>query len=475
MKKLVVYLLSIIICLSIFKGCVNSNGTKNSSEGSASSQSSQGSTDNTIRETSFGPVQGYKDNKSNVYIWKGIPYAKAPVGNLRWKAPQDPDKWTKTYDATKSGQIGIQYTSGKTVGSEDCLNLDVYSPDTEDKDLPVIVYIHGGNNQTGQSSEIDGRTLANDSKCIFVSLNYRLGVLGFNCLPALRTGNSEEDSGNYSLLDIAKALDWVKSNISVFGGNADNITVSGFSAGGRDVMAMLISPIFKGKFNKAISFSGGMTTSDISDSTAVIAKALAPFVVEDKVKATTNEAAEWLQSSDESVKTYLYGLSAERLTTVMQNAGIRMSAFPHLFRDGTVLPKEGFDTKNYNSVDLLMLTGTSEFSLFAAGDPYFSASYKDGTLFTNSTKHSEYLFAKKYGSLLYELFNAQESAQKMCSNYKAKIYNCTVTYGENASVVGTAMANFGAFHGVFVPLIDKNNATYQNFLAAEFGKLWIIS
>lgn len=152
----------------------------------------------------------------------------------------------------------------------------------------------------------------------------------------------------------------------------------------------------------------------------------------------------------------------------MTNAGIRMSVFPHLFNDGTVIPKEGFATTNYNSVPLLMLTATSEFSFFAASDPYFATSYGDGTLFTDESKNAEYTFAKKYGSMLYELFNAQESAIVMADNYKAPMYLTTISFGEDKDIVGD-MANLGAFHGVFVPLLDSDNATYQAMFAEPYA------
>ena len=109
-----------------------------------------------------------------------------------------------------------------------------------------------------------------------MSVNYRLGALGFNPLDALKTGSDEENSGNFALLDIAQALDWVEKNIETFGGNKDNVTLAGFSAGGRDVMATLISPTFKGKYDKAISFSGGMTLSDEEESQEIFATAIAP-------------------------------------------------------------------------------------------------------------------------------------------------------------------------------------------------------
>lgn len=411
-------------------------------------------TQGTLQDTKYGKVQGYQENEGKTLIWKGIPYAKAPIGELRWKAPVDPNSWTNTLDATKDGNMGIQLASGKIAGSEDCLNLDIYRPNTNETNLPVLLYIHGGNNQTGTSTEISPKKLAANANCIVVSVNYRLGALGFNSLPALKTGNKNEDSGNYTLLDISKSLDWIKDNINSFGGDSKNITASGFSAGGRDVMAMLISPIFKGQFQKAISFSGGMTTSDPEDSAKVISKAIAPLVVDDKVKATEDEAYKWLQTDGKDVRNYLYGLSADRLASLMGNAGIRMSAFPHLYTDGTVIPKEGFDTKEYNNVPVIMLTGSKEFSLFGRFDKKFAA-INDNILLTDTELNKQLRFSIDYGSKLYELFNAEESAERMASNYNSTIYTCDFEWGTNKDIVGDRMAQLaGPYHGIWMPFLQ---------------------
>lgn len=154
-----------------------------------------------------GKIKGHMDKKNDVIEWLGVPYAKSPVGELRWKAPQKADKWEKTKDVSKYGDTAIQFSNGEVKGSEDALNLDVVRPNNSKKDLPVVVYLHGGNNQSGTSQEIKGNTIVNDIDAVYVSVNYRLGALGFNPLEALKTGSKEENSGNYSLLDIAAALD----------------------------------------------------------------------------------------------------------------------------------------------------------------------------------------------------------------------------------------------------------------------------
>lgn len=452
-KKSIALLLSISIFTMSIVGCSSSDieGGKTIQQESKNELSEY--QNSTIQNTEYGKVEGYLDDEDKTLIWKGIPYAKAPVGDLRWKEPQDPENWTKTLDATEPKEIAIQLSGNEIKGSDDCLSLDIYRPNTDEKNLPVLVFIHGGNNQTGSSADIDGTNLAVNANAIVVSIQYRLGALGFINLPALKDGNEYENSGNFALLDINKALDWVNENIANFGGNKENITVSGFSAGGRNVMAMLISPMFEGKFQKAISFSGGMTIADYDDSEKVFAKAIAPLVVEDKVKSNEEEAYEWLLTDDKDVKEYLYNISSDRLVNLMNDAGIRMSVFPHLFNDGVVLPKEGFDTENYNDVPLIMLASSGEFSCFTIGDKYFAGTDIE-TLLTDENKYNEYRFAVDYGNKLYGLFNAEESAEKMINKYESPIYTCDFEYGDNEEVVGEELAKtFGSFHGVFLPFL----------------------
>lgn len=441
-----------------------SNATDVTSENIASSETL--ASDLLIRETQFGSVMGYEEDEA--LIWQGIPYGGDTSGENRWQAPTDPQPWSETLDATQAGVVALQAGADGVTGSEDALNLDIYRPNNETEDLPVLVYIHGGNNQTGQAQEISGKSFVSSQDAIVVSVNYRLGPLGFNPLPALKTGSDEENSGNYAMLDLAKSLDWIRANIGEFGGDSNNITVSGFSAGGRDVMAMLISPIFEGKFDKAISFSGGMTIADEEKSQDIFAESIAPLVVEDGVKNDEDQAKKWLLTSDEEVKDYLYNLDGIRLVGLMSNAGIRMDVFPHLYNDGTVIPTEGFDTETYNSVPLIMLTGEQEFSLFSRFDPYFAEAVSDGSIDTDQDISGQYDFVNKYGGQLYSLFNLEDSAIKMTSNYNAPIYGMEILFGENPDYISEEMAKIGSFHGVFVPLLDTDSESYAELVTDSY-------
>ena len=414
-----------------------------------------------VRTTAFGDVKG--TTKGDSLVWYGVPYGATPVGELRWAAPEDPEEWTDIRDCSEPAERALQYGTNRetnqseTIGTEDSLYLDIYS--TTDAEMrPVFVYIHGGNNQTGTTTEIEGSNIVVNDNCVYVSLSYRLGLLGFNCLPALQT--EEGSTGNYTMLDIAKALDWIKANISVFGGDPENITLSGFSAGGRDVMAALISPLFAGKFHKAIVFSGGMTVADEAASASQIAWALAPLAVEDGKAADEAAAREWLLTDAAEVKDYLYSIASDRLTPLMGNAGIRMSAFPHLYTDGVVLPKEGFDTTTYNSVPVMMVTGADEFSMFAGFDAYYSSDAIKAL--DEDTQAAAKTFAIRYGSDMYRIFNAQCSAEKMAGNYGSNIYIAEIDYDD--------VPTLGSFHGIFVPMFTGEHGylSFSDFSSAGY-------
>ena len=436
-------------------------------------------------KTQQGVVAGSYDEKHQVVQWLGVPYAQPATGENRWREAQKPQKYKSVLDCSKAAPANIQYNGKKVLGAEGVLTLDIVRPDTDEKNLPVMVYIHGGNNQASNSHLMEGNKLAQEGNIVYVSVQYRLGLLGFNNLPALADGNSKEKSGNFGFIDQATALDWVHDNIKAFGGDAKNITVSGFSAGGRDVMAMLISPVFKNKFDKAISFSGGLTVADAAASQKTIAQKLAPLVVADGKRADLASAESWLLSDKskdkKEVRSYLQGVEAERIAPIMAGAVIRMSAFPHLFGDGKVLPTEGFATKKFYNVPLMMLASADEFSSFAARDPFFKN--RLGEINKDYKTTSEFKFANKYGSALYGFFNGQESAETIYPNYKGDMYVCQFTFAHTPDVVGEAYnVRNGALHGIFQPFLTdqgyaytKNTDAFDQPGSKELSKAFIAS
>ncbi|HVZ99475.1 MAG TPA: carboxylesterase family protein [Caulobacterales bacterium] len=214
-----------------------------------------------------GAVRGRAEGA--LHVFKGIPYAAPPVGDLRWKPPAPMPAWQGVRDALEFGAACIQpsrritsiYASEIGATSEDCLTLNIWAP-ADARNAPVFVWIHGGALSGGASKEMlyDGAHLAARG-VVVVSINYRLGVLGFLAHPELSAESPQGLSGNYGLLDQIQALRWVHDNIAAFGGDAANVTIAGESAGGLTVMYLMAAPDARGLFAKAIAESAYMVTA----------------------------------------------------------------------------------------------------------------------------------------------------------------------------------------------------------------------
>lgn len=219
-----------------------------------------------------GQVQGVLADNPGVYVYRGIPYAAPPIGDLRWKAPQPVVAWQGVKIADTFGHPGYQavhYPGGYATEwgygdeapySEDCLYLNVWTkaPGEIDKKLPVALWIHGGGYREGWGSEpeFDGQEWASKD-VVLVSINYRLGVFGFLTHPDLSAESPYGVSGNYGILDQIESLKWIRKNIAQFGGDPNNVTIFGQSAGAGSVKTLCESPLAKGYFQKAVIMSGG--------------------------------------------------------------------------------------------------------------------------------------------------------------------------------------------------------------------------
>jgi para-nitrobenzyl esterase len=220
-----------------------------------------------VVDTTYGPVRGTDDG--TVKVWRGIRYAAAPVGDLRWRAPEPPSKWTEVADATRVGPVCPQPTDPRIpldLGApqgEDSLLLNVWtSSNTAAGDgKPVMVWVHGGAYVIGSANQplYHGRALASGGDVVVVTLNYRLGAFGFLDLSAFNTASHRFDS-NLGLRDVLFALHWVQDNIAVFGGDPDRVTLFGESAGGGIVTTLLTSPAASGLFSAAIAQSSPATS-----------------------------------------------------------------------------------------------------------------------------------------------------------------------------------------------------------------------
>ena len=363
------------------------------------------------RHTTEGIVIGEENSTTNTILWKAIPYAQPPVGDLRWKAPQPPQKRSAALKAATFCDICPQYTDHDfniatpqvIRGNEDCLYLNIWSPKNATGNLPVFLWIHGGGNsiQWPLLSRHDGGILANKGNMVVVTVSYRLGPMGFFNHPALKTGDDAGDSGNFSILDLISALKWVQANINNFGGDAGNVTIAGESAGGQNVFSLISSPMAKGLFHRAISESGGLRRSTPAQGAAHMDGIIAKLLVKDGKAADRTAAKAMLAAMPaKDVAAYIRSQKAQDfLEMYPEGKGIGMITFPQTFGDGKVLPKDSYaalEAGNYNKVPMILGTNKEELKLFMNFVPPFASWIKDQSIFKDPAKLEIYDLDAKY-------------------------------------------------------------------------------
>jgi len=324
-----------------------------------------------IAETQFVKVSGMLTPDGKIKVFKGIPFASPPVGDLRWKRPIPPTPWKDVKVCTTFSASPMQpkpapffvwseeYLIPTEPISEDCLYLNVWTSNQENKKKkPVLVWIYGGGFSSGGSAcpIYDGEAFARED-IVFVSINYRVGIFGFYAHHEIDKNNDGLGSGNFGILDQIEALKWVKKNIANFGGDPENVTIAGQSAGSMSVNCLVATPLAKGLFNKAIAESGAnFTRGNTSKDQAV--------------EASDKYALLFGKSTLEEMRK----IPAEEL--LKKTAGIR-----GIYVDRIVLPEHVLDiflNKNENKVTLL--TGWNQDEGISMGKP------KDAASFTNEMK-----------------------------------------------------------------------------------------
>ena len=343
----------------------------------------------TLRVLPSGELIGFV--RHEVGTWLGIPFAGAPVGDRRWRAPSAFDKWTGRREALEFEAGCPQLGQGGVTGKEDCLFLNVWSPNFDRdkvKNLPVMFWIHGGGNSIGDASTpiYHGDNLSRAYDLVVVSTQYRLGPLGWFRHPALRdaTTSPEDQSGNFGTLDIIQALKWVRNNIQHFGGDPDNITIFGESAGAFDVLSMMASPLASGLFDKAISQSGGLNftsiaagenyTDDPEPGHRLSSREIVNNMLIQQGLAADRQSAVLIQSemNKQSLAKALRDLTPGELLSLYSGSFGGMLGNPDIFADGHVLPQnltaaEIFsDPSRYNPVPVILGTNRDESKLFTA-------------------------------------------------------------------------------------------------------------
>jgi para-nitrobenzyl esterase len=442
-----------------------------------------------LRSTKFGKVLGvYHNNTNNTIAWLGIPYAKPPIGPLRWKAPLDPEPWN-TLKATHCGSICTQKSDGSPAGeingSEDCLYLNIIQKKLTNDELSelntqnklshkkaVMVWIHGGGNLYGSGNDpifIGSNNLVLKNDIIFVSINYRVNYFGWLRIPgrsALKETN-EDKSGNYGLLDIIKALEWLKNNIAFFGGDPQNITVFGNSAGGINILGLIISKKAAGLFQKAIIQScmpllaGFQTASEAEEYSDVkgaklSSKELICQLLVDDGKANNREAAKlYLKknlASYRDISAYLYGKTDKELLRAADNLGMNTAinrGMPFLIQDGSVIPFIGADKNiysflskpaNYNEVNIIMGTNKEEMKLFMFIDPHFVGNLM---FLKSGISKTAYNRIARYESDIWKAQNLDPIAESLSKNRAVNVYAYRFDWDEELYPFNTL---FGAAH-----------------------------
>ncbi|MBM4266103.1 MAG: carboxylesterase family protein [Deltaproteobacteria bacterium] len=427
---------------------------------------------------------------SGAYEYLGLPYAEPPVGEGRWRAPKRTKRWSDAREATALGAACVQFPSrfgglpgdpGEAQGDEDCLFLNVYTPryagpvPSGDQALPVMVWIHGGGNVIGQGGNYDGGYLAVAQDLVVVTINYRLGPLGWFRHASLRgEGTTPEDaSGNFGTLDMILALDWVRDNIAAFGGDPGNVTIFGESAGGRDVLSLVQSPPARGRFHRAISQSGGMRRSTAEDAENFVddpepghkassSEILLRWLIADGRAADRESAKTALASmSPDEIAKYLRGKSAEEfLETYPHEATEGLIDVPQVFAEGTVLPiGDGLasfaSADGHAKVPVMLGTNRDEQKLFLYPNPehvrqvlWILPRLRDPDRYEALSEHS---------SALWKATGADEPAAALIRGGAPGVFVYRFDWDEEPTIFGADLGQMiGAAHGFEIPFVLGN-------------------
>lgn len=436
------------------------------------------SNDNLEIYTSSGSVVGSITSK--VISWDDIPYAEPPIGELRWKAPRDFQN-NSNIIISKDNNFCVQEPStlggakgdDEIVGTEDCLYLDIKAPTKKsEKLLPVMFWIHGGGNISGLKDIYDFSTMVKKHDVIVVSINYRLGPFGWFTHPSIQKNqNGIDKTSNFGTLDIIKALEWVNKNIILFGGDASNVTIFGESAGGHNVLSLLIAPQAKGLFHKAISQSGYTTSADLVSAYKQDSKTTYTHTSE----FTVNELLK-INYEGKDIYSFLKDLSAYDFFS--SYLGTYNSEIPLLTNDGIVIPRIGLESAlgqkdMLNNVPLIAGSNRDEVKLWIGLAEYFvEADFS----FLGSIIGIPRVKIKDEDS--FEAFNYYRSnawqlrgvIEPLSSLHAAKNYQ-TYAYrydwdDHRKYIIADFQKLFGAAHATEIPLLTGNNK-----LVGDFGFL----
>ena len=396
-------------------------------------------------------------NEYNAHMWLGLPFAEPPVGEMRWRAPQTIAAWKGIREASEFGNSCTQPTSQfsdddaqtELTGDEDCLYLNIYAPamsaeQAQTANLPVMFWIHGGGNSIGSASDYDGSILATQENVIVITAQYRLGPFGWFYQPELASPDSsaEDISGNYGTLDLIEGLRWTRDNIRAFGGDPDNVTIFGESAGGFNVFSLLVSPLAKGLFQQAISQSGSTHFASIP--------AASKGVTNSSFPATSRMLSEFSLGNTPQLRE----LSNDQVMAVYRDGRIGgMIMMPTILHDGHVLPAdstlEALAAGNYNRVPAMMGTNKDEQKLFQYLDPNYADTWFG--FWTHAIDPIVYDRDAWYQTRHWRLNGVEEPARKMT---QSPVYAYRFDWDDHGSPLGMDFPQlFGAAHAFEIPFV----------------------
>ena len=504
--KTIAYLFFVILLLS---GCETTQSVKVKLEENLLSSETRLMTNN-------GPVIGFID-QLGIQKWLGIPFAEPPINELRWRAPIKINNWKTLKEVNSFSPPCVQFQSsltadglvkpGDIIGSENCLYLNVYAPsssknklENNNELLPVLVWIHGGGNTTGMPSEYNPEIFVKTENIIVVSISYRLGFFGWLSHPLIREQVGLDASSNFGLLDQIMAIQWVKNNIQFFGGDANNVTIFGESAGGQDVIALYTSPIAKGLFERAISQSGGTSVTNIKDAEKIDRY---DDTLKNNYKYRHLTTEEWInilnkkglinsKFDDKEVLSDLRSLGPKDLMNAIAKGEFwsEQRDLARIIGDDIVVPKEGIlgslsDINKHANVPIIFGINKDENKLFNFFDEKYVSNFFN--IYFRVRDAFYYDLISDYQSLAWRSNGLDTPADLLKNSGQENVFAYRFDWDEEPKVLGMDFSLLlGAAHAFEIPFImgdfdfgdqtsflyDKRKTQERNNLSASMMSYW---
>ena len=416
-----------------------------------------------VVQTQYGAVRGYI--LRDVYTFLGIPYGASTAGENRFMPPVEPKAWKDTLDVVFYGNVSPQNMENRysnamssfrdhwnyTDAGEDCLKLNVWTPATDSGKRPVLVWMHGGGYTSGNGIEQDGYSganLAGSADVVFVSVNHRLGPVGYSDFSAVDP--RFKASGNAGVLDLVQALRWVHDNIASFGGDPSNVTIMGQSGGGSKVCTVLAMPTSAGLVSKAVPLSGNSTAAMDQSVSQEIGRRIYAKAGKDMKKLQDMPWREYLALANEAAAEYNRDMGLAGGTTLTSR--FRRAGFSPV-ADGEIIPKGNFYSDHLDAASAkvpMMLCSTATEFASSANDPALDKISKEEAVATLAKTYGEEKAAKAYEAI--------SSSMPDWTPFKIMAF---ITSGFRSGVVNTALSKYAQGAPVYVALFDWDSPLFD--------------